>query len=368
MRSSRNSARRGFDADDRDFARKIRATLTTTDLDRAYAAVGLPRGERPLADRAIAARRGAATDVRLDRCRRCELGDADCAGAWRRRWRRHAGPFLAAGGARQVGRPRTRAWRMPRRRWPRSARNCLVNPRCAPQLTRTSRRGPAERLMSVRFPPKPSRRSICRSRRRAVPDQIDFAFRFPPPLVATVCRHLCLAQHCGGFSPSPLAGEGGRRPDEGSAPREGMFEGWTRRGCNPGSFAETGGVPSSPLRGPSPARGEGDNRQISAQSRCLYTVASCGEGRGYSSKRGGFHPHPALPISGFAQQILGGGSYSALAGVRFGSLLSSQPPPSATIRLTTAESCEKRVASRFCWSLSSVASAVTTVVKFCVPA
>ena len=60
--------------------------------------------------------------------------------------------------------------------------------------------------------------------------------------------------------------------------------------------------------------------------------------------------------------------YSALAGVRFGSLLSSQPPPSATIRLTTAESCEKRVASRFCWSLSSVASAVTTVVKFCVPA
>ena len=44
----------GFTEKDRDFARKIRATLTTTDLDRAYAAVGLPRGEQPLADRAIA--------------------------------------------------------------------------------------------------------------------------------------------------------------------------------------------------------------------------------------------------------------------------------------------------------------------------
>ena len=107
----------------------------------------------------------------------------------------------------------------------------------------------------------------------------------PPPLAATVCRHLCLAQHRGGFSLLPLrekVAEGrmrGPRPEKASL----------RVGRAVVAILEASqkpeATPHPPFGGPSPARAEGDNRQTSAQSRCLYTVAACGgeTGEGNSS-------------------------------------------------------------------------------------
>ena len=52
-----------------------------------------------------------------------------------------------------------------------------------------------------------------------------------------------------------------------------MFEDWTGRNCHSGSRAEAGNDPSSPLRGPSPARGEGGKPHTSPQMKCLHTIA-----------------------------------------------------------------------------------------------
>ena len=90
-----------FDEADREFARKIQATLSEEDIEilvppRRHADEG-----RAAVRRGRAARCEVCADDGLDRCGRRELGGADSAGARRDLCHWHAGPFLAAYGAGQ---------------------------------------------------------------------------------------------------------------------------------------------------------------------------------------------------------------------------------------------------------------------------
>ena len=85
-----------FDAADRDFAAKIQTTLSDEDIESSYLRAGVARkgGDAAVRFRRTAGGEGRADD-RLHRCRRCELGGADGAGARRDACDRYAGAFLA---------------------------------------------------------------------------------------------------------------------------------------------------------------------------------------------------------------------------------------------------------------------------------
>ncbi len=85
-----------FDDMDRAFARKIQGTLSDEDISTAWRRVGASRDDAPLCRQIVPLELQAQPDGRLDRCRRCELGGADRAGALRDLCDRHARPFLAA--------------------------------------------------------------------------------------------------------------------------------------------------------------------------------------------------------------------------------------------------------------------------------
>ena len=85
-----------FDEADKEFARKIQATLTDEDIQTACRRVGVDAGESAALRPRRPARRAGRADGGLDRCRRCELGGAHRAGARRHLRDRHARPFLAA--------------------------------------------------------------------------------------------------------------------------------------------------------------------------------------------------------------------------------------------------------------------------------
>jgi amidohydrolase len=91
-----------FDEADRHFARKIQAMLTEEDIESAFRRAGMPIKDVPLCDEIVPLDAKSAP-MMFDRCRRCELGGADGAGAWCDLCDRHAGPLVAADGAGQDG-------------------------------------------------------------------------------------------------------------------------------------------------------------------------------------------------------------------------------------------------------------------------
>ncbi len=107
-----------FDDADRDFARRIQATLGEDDVDNDFLRAGSARSGDALARLGGRPRRQGRGDDRLDRCRRRELAGADGAGPGRDPRDRHARPFMAGHGAGKSARRRTRVWFMPPRSWP----------------------------------------------------------------------------------------------------------------------------------------------------------------------------------------------------------------------------------------------------------
>ena len=110
-----------FDETDKDFAAKIRSTLTDKDIaDRLL--LDRHGSDRPAAGRFHRAAGCQAQPAdRLDRCRRRELGGADRAGPCPDGRDRHPVPHLAGGGAGQEPGTPTRPWCRPPRRWRGSA-------------------------------------------------------------------------------------------------------------------------------------------------------------------------------------------------------------------------------------------------------